>query len=452
MATTEHLTEDQVRRDDRADVFHSWSAQGQINPLPVAGAEGCHFWDYEGNRYLDFASQLVNTSIGHQHPKVVQAIKDQADRLCTVAPSFANDKRSELALLLSGLAPGDLDMVFFTNGGAEATENAIRLARGHTGRHKIFAAYRSYHGATHGAISLTGDPRRWQSEPAIPGVVRFSGPYTYRSSFHARDEAEECERALGHLEELLTYEGPHTVAAIIVETIVGTNGILVPPDGYLQGVRALCDRHGILLICDEVMAGFGRAGAWFACNLWDVTPDLIACAKGINSGYVPLGATIISQRVADSFRDRPYGGGLTYSGHPLACAAAVASIEAFKEEGIIEHARRMGDEVFGPELRALMDRHPSIGEVRGRGCFWGVELVKSRETREMLVPFNASGAALGPVALMQKAAMERGLYLFCHWNVMMVVPPLVITPDDARHGIAIIDEILEIADQAAAAA
>ncbi len=451
MATVDESLEARVREADRTHVFHSWSAQAQINPLPVAGAEGCWFWDYEGRRFLDFASQLVNTNIGHQHPKVVQAIKDQADRLCTIAPSFANDKRSELAALIAELAPGDLNMVFFTNGGAEATENAIRLARGHTGRHKVLAAYRSYHGATHGAITMTGDPRRWQSEPGLPGIVRFIGPYPYRSSFGARDAAEECERALAHLEEILTYEGPQTVAAIIMETIVGTNGILVPPDGYLQGVRELCDRHGIMLICDEVMAGFGRAGEWFACNAWDVAPDLLAVAKGINSGYVPLGATIISQRIADSFQTRAYGGGLTYSGHPLACAAAVASIEAFREEGIVEHARRLGEEVFGPELVALMERHPSIGEVRGRGCFWGIELVKDRETREMLVPFNASGPALGPVAEMQKAAMERGLYLFCHWNVMMVVPPLVITPEEARQGIAIIDEVLEIADRAASA-
>ena len=452
MAAIEPRSEADVRRDDRAHVFHSWSAQGQINPLPVAGAEGCFFWDYEGRRYLDFASQLVNASIGHQHPRVVQAIKDQADRLCTIAPSFANDQRSELARLIAELAPGDLDMVFFTNGGAEATENAIRLARGHTGRHKVLAAYRSYHGATHGAIAMTGDPRRWSSEPAIPGVVHFIGPYAYRSSFGARDEAEECARALAHLDEILMYEGPQTVAAVIVEPIVGTNGVLVPPDGYLAGVRGLCDRYGIMMIADEVMAGFGRAGAWFASDLWGVTPDLMTVAKGINSGYVPLGATIISRRVADSFRDRAYGGGLTYSGHPLACAAAVASIEAFKEEGIVENARRLGEEVLGPELRALMDRHPSVGEVRGRGCFWGVELVKSRETREMLVPFNAAGPALGPVSAMQKAAMERGLFLFCHWNVVLVVPPLVITPEEARQGIAVLDEVLEIADEAAAAA
>ena len=435
-----------TRANDRGHVFHSWSAQGLIDPLPVAGASGCWFWDFDGNRYLDFSSQLMNVSIGHQHPKVVAAIKEQADRLCTIAPSMANDQRGQLAAMLSEIAGHDLDMVFFSNGGAEANENAIKLARLHTGRHKIMAAYRSYHGATAGAITLTGDPRRWPSEPGIPGVVRFCGPYLYRSSFHATSEAEECERALAHVEELLTYEGPHTVAAIIVEPIVGTNGILVPPDGYLPGLRAICDRHGILLICDEVMAGFGRAGAWFAHQLWDVRPDIITCAKGINSGYVPLGATIMSRRIADTFRERVFPGGLTYSGHPLACASAVGSINAFREEGIVEHSRRMGEEVFGPELRALAERHRGVGDVRGRGCFWGLELVKDRSTREMLVPFNAAGADAAPIAAMSKAALAAGLNLFIHWNVVIVAPPLVITPDEARHGIGILDEVLSIAD------
>jgi taurine--2-oxoglutarate transaminase len=451
MATVDQATEAQVRKDDREHVFHSWSAQGLINPLPVAGAEGCWFWDYEGNRYLDFASQLVNTSIGHQHPKIVQAIKDQADRLCTIAPSLANDKRGELARLLAELAPGDLDMAFFTNGGAEANENAMRMARLHTGRHKIMVQYRSYHGATHGAIMATGDPRRWPSEPGLPGFVRFAGPYLYRSSFHATTPEEECQRALAHVEEILQYEGPQTVAAIMVEPIVGTNGILVPPDGYLQGLREITRKHGILLICDEVMAGFGRAGAWFASQIWDVEPDLITCAKGINSGYVPLGAVLISQKVADTFRERPYPGGLTYSGHPLACAAAVASIEAYKEEGIVEHAYAIGAEVLGPELHALMERHPSVGEVRGRGCFWTLELVKDRGTREMLVPFNAGGAAAAPMTEFVKFCLGKGLYLFTHWNKVMVVPPLVITPEEARQGIAILDEALAITDRAAAA-
>jgi taurine--2-oxoglutarate transaminase len=450
MVIYDMATEDRVRQLDRAHVFHSWSAQGQINPLPVAGGEGCEFWDYEGKRYLDFSSQLIYTNLGHQHPKVVAAIKEQADRLCVIQPSFANDRTAELAALLAELAPGDLDTAFFTNGGAEANENAIKLARSYTGRHKILAAYRSYHGATHGAISLTGDPRRWASEPAISGVVHFCGPYTYRSSFHAANEAEERDRALAHLEEIVMYEGPQTIAGIILETIVGTNGILVPPDGYLQGVRDLCDRHGIVMILDEVMTGFGRTGHWFGCVGFDVTPDLMTCAKGLTSGYVPLGAVVISRKIANAFQDRVFFGGLTYSGHPLACAAGVAAVETLRDEGVIENARQIGDEVLGPGLRQLMERHPSVGDVRGRGCFWGIELVKNRATREMLVPFNASAAQMGPVAQLGREAMNRGLSLMIHWNVIAVAPPLIITPQAAKRGLSVLDEVLAITDQAVA--
>jgi len=441
-------TEERVRRYDRAHVFHSWSAQGKIDPLPIAGGKGCEFWDFEGKRYLDFASQLVYTNLGHQHPKVVAAIKEQAERLCVIQPAFASQPTAELAHAIAELAPGDLEMVFFTNGGAEANENAIRLARMYTGRHKILAAYRSYHGATHGAITITGDPRRWASEPAISGVVHFCGPYAYRSSFFAKDEQEECERALAHLEEIIQYEGPHTIAGIILETIVGTNGILVPPDGYLQGVREICDKHGIVMILDEVMTGFGRTGYWFGCEGFGVTPDLMTCAKGITSGMVPLGAVVISRKIADAFQDRVFYGGLTYSGHPLACAAGLAAVTAMKEEGVVENAKMIGDEVLGPGLRELMEKHPSIGHVRGRGCFWGIELVKNRETREMLVPFNASGAEMGPVGELGRAAMNRGLSLMIHWNVIMIAPPLIITPDEARRGLAILDEVLEITDRA----
>ncbi|MDQ4097846.1 MAG: aspartate aminotransferase family protein, partial [Actinomycetota bacterium] len=382
-------TEEQVRRDDRAHVFHSWSAQGLIDPLPIASAEGSHFTDYSGKRYLDFSSQLVNVNIGYQHPKLVAAIQEQAGRLTTISPAFANDARSEAARLIAELAPGDLNRVFFTNGGAEATENALRMARLHTGRHKVLAAYRSYHGATAGSIALTGDPRRWPSEPGLPGVVRYWGPYLYRSAFHAQTEEEESARALQHLRDLLMVEGAHTVAAVILETVVGTNGILVPPPGYLEGVREICDEFGIVMIADEVMAGFGRCGEWFAVDRWGVTPDLIAFAKGVNSGYVPLGGLVISERIAQSFDRRPYPGGLTYSGHPLACASAVASIGIFKEEGIVEHARSLGEAVIGPELHKLADRHPCVGEVRGLGVFWALELVRDRGTREPLVPFNA---------------------------------------------------------------
>src|SRR3954465_15474449 len=331
----------QVVEDAKRYVLHSWSVQDAINPLPVAGAEGRYFWDYDGNRYLDFASQLVNVSIGHQHPRVVAAIKGQADRLCTIGPGMAEESRSELARLLDEVTPGDLTMSFFTNGGAGANQNATKLARWYTGRHKIIARYRSYHGATAGAITLTGDPRRWPAEPGMPGVVRMLDPYTYRCPAGHPDPCPVCTGA-PHLEEILQYEGAHTVAAVILETVVGTNGIIVPPDGYLQAIREVCDRHGILLICDEVMAGFGRSGKWFACEHWDVVPDILTVAKGINSGYVPLGAMTVRDHVYDAIKDRFFAGGLTYSGHPLACAVGVASIEAFREEGIVEHAAGLG--------------------------------------------------------------------------------------------------------------
>ena len=440
-------SEEQVRRDDRAHVFHSWSAQGLIDPLPIASAEGSYFTDYSGKRYLDFSSQLVNVNIGYQHPKLVAAIQEQAARLTTVSPAFANDARSEAARLIAEIAPGDLNMVFFTNGGAEANENALRMARLHTGRHKVLAAYRSYHGATAGAIALTGDPRRWPSEPGMPGVVRYWGPYPYRSAFHATSEAEESERALQHLRDVIMVEGPQTVAAIILETVVGTNGILVPPPGYLQGVREICDEFGIVMIADEVMAGFGRCGEWFAVDHWGVTPDLITFAKGVNSGYVPLGGVVISDRIAATFSERPYPGGLTYSGHPLACASAVASIEVFREEGIVEHARALGEEVIGPELRALAERHPSVGEVRGLGVFWALELVRDRETREPLVPFNAGGADAAPMNEFAAACKQRGLWPFTHFNRTHVVPPCTTSAEEVREGIAILDEALAVADR-----
>jgi taurine--2-oxoglutarate transaminase len=312
----------------------------------------------------------------------------------------------------------------------------------------MLATYRSYHGGTGGSLVLTGDPRRWAAEPGMAGIVHFCGPYPYRSSFNASSPEEECQRALAHLEEILMYEGPQTVAGIILESVVGTNGILVPPDGYLEGVRELCTEHGIVMICDEVMAGFGRTGRWFACDHWGVEPDLITVAKGINSGYVPLGALLISRQIADTFMERAYMGGLTYSGHPLACAAAVASIEAFKEEGIVENAASIGEHVLGPGLRELMDRHPSIGEVRGKGCFWGVEMVKNRETREMLAPFNAGGKTMGAVGAFQKKCWELGLATMVHWNVLMVVPPLVITPEEARAGLELLDEAFQVTDAA----
>jgi taurine---2-oxoglutarate transaminase len=438
--------EARVRADDRAHVFHSWSAQAKIDPMPIASASGSHFTDYSGRRYLDFSSQLVNVNIGYQHPKLVAAIQEQAGKLCTISPAFANDARSEAARLIAEIAPGNLNTVFFTNGGADANENAIRMARLHTGRHKILAAYRSYHGATAGAIALTGDPRRWASEPGEPGIIHYWGPYSYRSPFHSTTEQEESDRALAHLRDLLMVEGSHTVAAIILETVVGTNGILVPPPGYLAGVRALCDEFDIMMIADEVMAGFGRCGEWFAVDRWGVTPDLITFAKGVNSGYVPLGGVIISEPIAATFADRAFPGGLTYSGHPLGCAAAVASINIFREEGIVEHARALGTDVIGPELRALADRHPCVGEVRGLGVFWALELVRDRETREPLVPFNSTGAQAKPMTEFAAACKDHGLWPFVHFNRTHVVPPCTTSAGEVREGIAILDEALKVAD------
>ena len=436
-----------VAREDRAHVFHSWSAQGQISPVPIAGASGSHFWDYEGRRYLDFSSQLVNVNIGYQHPKLVAAIQEAAARQCTIAPSFADESRSEAARMIAERAPGSLAKVFFTNGGAEATENAMRMARLHTGRHKVLTTYRSYHGATAGSITATGDPRRWANEPGVPGVVHFWGPYPYRSAFHSASVEEEAERALQHLREVIMVEGPGTIAAVMLETVVGTNGILVPPPGYLAGVRAICDEHGIVYIADEVMAGFGRCGEWFAVDYWGVVPDLVCFAKGVNSGYVPLGGVVISEAVAASFEDRAFPGGLTYSGHPLACASAVASMRIFEEEGILENVRKVCDTVVAPRLAEIAEKHPSVGEVRGLGFFWALELVRDRATREPLVPFNASGAAAAPMTEFAAACKAEGLWPFTHFNRTHVVPPCTTTAEEMAHGLDILDHALDVADR-----
>jgi taurine---2-oxoglutarate transaminase len=435
-----------VKAADRAHVFHSWSAQAVIDPLAVAGAEGSYFWDYDGNRYLDFSCQLVNTNIGHQHPKVVAAIQEQAGRLTTLAPGFAVDVRSEAARLIAERTPGDLNKIFFTNGGAEAVENAVRMARLHTGRPKVLSAYRSYHGATAAAINLTGDPRRWPSDTASAGVVHFWGPFLYRSPFHAVTEEQECERALKHLDDLIAFEGPQSIAAIILETVVGTAGILVPPPGYLAGVREICDRYGIVFILDEVMAGFGRTGAWFAVDHWGVTPDLMTFAKGVNSGYVPLGGVAISEKIAETFATRPYPGGLTYSGHVLACASAVATINAMRDEKIVENAAEIGEKVIGPALRDMAEQHPSVGEVRGVGVFWALELVKDKTTREPLVPYNAAGADNAPMAEFAAACKRRGLWPFVNMNRTHVVPACTITESEAEEGLAILDEVLAVTD------
>jgi taurine---2-oxoglutarate transaminase len=430
---------------DRKHVFHSWSAQAQITPMVVERSAGSRVWDGEGNEYLDFSSQLVFTNIGHQHPRVVKAIQDQAARLCTIAPGTAVASRSEAARLISEIAPEGLDKVFFTNGGADANEHAIRMARLHTGRIKVLSTYRSYHGGTQLAINVTGDPRRWASDNGSTGTVHFFGPFLYRSPFHSATAEEETERALAHLEQVMALEGPNTIAALVLETVPGTAGIMPPPPGYLAGVRELCDRHGIIYIADEVMAGFGRTGRWFATENYDVVPDLITFAKGVNSGYVPLGGVVINQAIAATFDNRAYPGGLTYSGHPLACAAAVATIETMHDEAIVENAARLGREVFGPGLAKIAAVHPSVGEVRGLGAFWAIELVGNAATKEPLAPYGGTSEAMNATAAACKAA---GLLPFVNFNRIHVVPPLNISDEDAHRGLEIIDGALAVADAA----
>jgi len=423
---------------DRKYVFHSWSAQAQISPLPVAGGKGSYFWDFEGKRYLDFSCQLVFTNIGFQHPKVVDAIKAQADVLTTVAPQVANDLRSEAAQRIVELAGAKFAKVFFTNGGADGNENAIRMARIHTGRHKVLSFYRSYHGNTSAAISATGDPRRWPNEFAF-GHVHFFGPYQYRSAFWSNSEEEECQRALEHLEQTIIFEGANTIAAILIESVVGTAGVLIPPKGYLEGVRALCDKYGIIWIADEVMSGFGRTGKWFGYQHSSVEPDLIVFAKGVNSGYVPLGGVVISTPISNTFNDRVFPGGLTYSGHPLACAAAVATIDVMKAEGIIENAAKIGAEVIGPRLRELQKKHKVIGEVRGLGVFWALDLVKDRTTRAPLAPYAGTSQAMSELVTECK---KRGLMPFSNYNRVHVVPPCNVTEAEAIEGLDILDAAL----------
>ncbi|NHA68111.1 aspartate aminotransferase family protein [Phycicoccus flavus] len=435
-----------VAADDRAHVLHSWSAQAKISPLPIAGASGSWFWDYEGTRYLDFSSQLVNVNIGHQHPRYVAAIQEAAARQCTIAPSFADESRSEAARMIVERAPEGMAKVFFTNGGAEATENAMRMARLHTGRHKVLSTYRSYHGATAGSIQATGEPRRWGSEPGGAGFVHFWGPYPFRSPFHSTSVEEECERALQHLRDVVMVENPASIAAIVLETVVGTNGVLIPPDGYLAGVREICDEHGILWIADEVMCGFGRCGEWFAVDRWGQAPDLVCFAKGVNSGYVPLGGVVVSAQVAATFDERPYPGGLTYSGHPLACASAVASMRIFEDEGILEHVRKMADTVVGPRLAEIQEKHPSVGEARGLGMFWALDLVRDTRTHEALVPFNASGEAAKPMSELVAACTSRGMWPMTHYNRIHVVPPCTTSADELHKGLDILDAALDVAD------
>ena len=428
---------------DRAHVFHSWSAQAQIKPMPIAAAEGCYFWDYDGQRYLDFSSQLVNVNIGHQHPRVVKAIQDQAARLATIAPQHANDMRGEAAKRIVDRAGTRHQKVFFTNGGADAVENAIRMARLHTHKHKVLSAYRSYHGNTGAAIQATGDPRRWPNEYAAQ-QIHFFGPFPYRSPFWSDSPEQETERALQHLEEVIRFEGPGTIGAILLESVVGTAGVLVPPPGYLEGLRALCDRYEIVWIADEVMSGFGRTGEWFAWQNWGAEPDLITFAKGSNSGYVPVGGVVISDAIASTFDERVFPGGLTYSGHPLAAASIVGAIDAMTEEGVVDNAKRIGNDVLGPGLRELADRHPVIGDVRGLGVFWALDLVTDRATKEPLAPYGGTSPAMTELVVECK---KRGLMPFTNFNRMHVVPPCTVTDAEAKEGLAILDEVFAITDK-----
>src|SRR5262245_1948979 len=419
--------------------LYEWSAQAAVDPIPVARSKGIYFWTPEGKRFIDFNSQLMCVNIGHGDPRVIKAIQDQAAELAYANPFMATEARARLGEKLAQICPGDIDVFFFTNGGADANENAIRIARLATGRHKILARYRSYHGGTAGSLTLTGDPRRWAMEPGMPGVVRVPHPY------HGIDrQSDTGAQALAQLEEIIMLEGPHTIAAFILETVTGTNGVLAPPDGYLEGVRALCSKHGILMICDEVMSGFGRTGEWFAVDHWNVVPDMLTMAKGLTSAYVQLGAVGLRRSVADHFQKNVLWGGLTYNSHTLACAAALATIRVYEEDDLIARARKMGV-VMREHLDALTRRHPSIGEARSIGMFGMVELIRSRQTREPMAPYNGTSPEMQALG---KFFRDEGLYTFVRWNTFFTNPPLCITEAEMKDAFAIIDRGLEITDAA----
>ncbi len=444
--TIPKLSADEVVQLCREYTLFEWSVQSKVKPIPVERAEGVYFWDFDGKRYIDFNSQLMNVNIGHSHQKVIQAIKDQLDRLIYTSPFNATNVRGLLGKLLAEITPGDLKKSFFTLGGAEANENAVKIARFYTGKHKILSRYRSFHGGTAAAITLTGDPRRWPIEPGVPGIIHFLDPYCYRCPFGQRIETCRLE-CVKHLEEVIMYEGPQTIAAVLIETVTGTNGIIIPPKDYLQQVRALCDKNNILLICDEVMSGFGRCGEWFAVDHWKVVPDIITCAKGLTSGYVPLGAVILSEKIGNYFEDHPLYAGLTCNSHALGCATAIAMINVYREEGLIENARRMG-KILGQELERLKAKHPSIGDVRYIGLFSIIEFVKNRKTKEPLAPFNAKPEEMGAMAKLDRFLKENGFYTFVRWNNLHLNPPLCITGEQILEGLSIVDKGLAITDEA----
>lgn len=442
------MTADRMVAQCNKYTFWSWSAQGTVNPIPMVRAEGIHFWDANGKRYIDMNSQLMCSNIGHGNRRVIDAIKAQAEELAYAGPGMATRVRAEIGPLLANHTPGDLNTFFFTLGGAEANENAIKLARQFTGRQKIITRYRSYHGATAGAITLTGDPRRWVNEPGIPGVIRAFDAYEYRCSF-GKESCSGCEMlCLSHIEEMIMYEGAQNIAAVFIESVTGTNGLIVPPEGYLQGLRSLCDNHGILLICDEVMAGLGRTGAWFAVDNWGVTPDIITMAKGLTSAYMPLGCVAMSNRIAEYFNKNVFYGGLTYNAHPMSLAAAVATLKVLEEDDLIGNARRMG-KVMAELHQGLKAKHPCVGDVRSIGLFGVLELVRNRTTREPLAPFNGNSPEMARLGAFFR---EQGLSAFIHWNNVFTNPPLIITEDQLREAFDIIDRGLEITDQAVVAA
>jgi taurine---2-oxoglutarate transaminase len=418
----------------RKHTLFEWSAQNAIDPIPVAGAKGCWFWTPEGKRFLDFNSQLMCVNIGHGDERVIRAIQQQAATLAYANPFMASEPRARLGQKLAEVTPGDIDTFFFTNGGAEANENAIKLARQFTGRHKILSFYRSYHGATAGAMMLTGDPRRWASEPGMPGAIHLLNPY------HGIQRGwDPVEKALADLEETIQLEGPQSIAAFILEPVVGTNGVLVPPAGYLQEVREICTKHGILMIADEVMSGFGRTGEWFAVDHWKVVPDLLTMAKGLTSAYVPLGAVGMRHAIAEHFRDKVFFGGLTYNSHPLGCATALATLRVYEEDGLIQNARRMGA-IMKELLDGLASRHPIVGATRALGLFGIIELVKDRQSMEPLAPFNGTSE---PMKRLGRFFREEGLYTFVRWNTFFTNPPLIISEEELRRGFDIIDRGLQ---------
>ena len=440
------MTAEEMVRLTKEHNFFSWSAQAAVNPIPMARAEGVYFWDAHGKRYFDLNSQLMCTNIGHGDKRVIRAIQAQAEELTYAGPSMATRVRAEMGRELAEGTPDGLKKFFFVLGGAEANENAIKMARMVTGRQKIIARYRSYHGATSGAITLTGDQRRWANEPGIPGVIHIFDPYKYRNPLYREGDSDAvfARKCLDQIEEVLMYEGPHTVAAFFIETVTGTNGIIVPPDGYLQGLREICDRHGILLITDEVMAGLGRTGAWFAVDHWGVKPDLITMAKGLTSAYMPLGAVAMNQRVAEHFEKNVFYGGLTYSAHPMSLAAGVANLRVLKEDRLVEHAQAMG-RVLAELLEDMKAEHKSVGDVRSIGLFGCLELVKDRRTKEPMAPYTGGGAEMTKLGAFLK---EKGIYAFTWRNLLHTNPPLIVTEAQLREVFEVINEALTITDEA----